>query len=155
MCRRRLLSLSVLAVILSTVGGLQSPFSSDQPLVGLNLTVPNGTSQHGNPRIICAPMTVLGLLPFFAGNFLAHIATVKSSPGETVAVTAFNVLLAFVFPTSGLMRGLNAIARRVLQGKSEIDSACRAGALCVVVRNSSWRPRIGQTLRVKISHMKR
>jgi hypothetical protein len=150
MHRRHLHLWSLLTISLQI---LPSVFALQNPLVEFNLTVPNGTSQHGNPRILCMPMTVVGLLTFLAGNFVAHIATIKSSPGDTLSITIFNMVLAFVFPTSGLMRGLNEIARRVMWGNSEIDSACRAGALCVVVRNSSWRPCIGQTLKVKISYI--
>jgi hypothetical protein len=61
------------------------------------------------------------------------------------------LILALLFPTSGLMRGLNAIARCVKLGESKLDKACRAGALCVVVRNSTWRPRTNDSLQVVLA----
>lgn len=88
---------------------------------------------------------------FFLGNFVAHVATVKSIPGEKLPVTVCNLILALLFPTSGLMRGLNAIARCVRLGETELDKACRAGALCVVVRTSTWRPRTNDSLQVVIA----
>jgi hypothetical protein len=125
--------------------------ASSTPLVSLLIEVPNGTTQHGNPRIICPPTTWATLATFFVGNFVAHIVTVKSIPGERLPVTICNLILALLFPTSGLMRGLNAIARLVRLGESEIDKACRAGALCVVVRNSKWRPRPGDNIQVVLA----
>ncbi|KAL1591328.1 hypothetical protein SLS60_012072 [Paraconiothyrium brasiliense] len=46
------------------------------------------------------------------------------------------------------MRGLNAIVRNFSSswGRDEtsLEKACKAGALCVVVRNANWRPEPGQ-----------
>lgn len=120
-------------------------------LVPFTIEVPNGTTQHGNSRILSPPTTWISIAKFFLGNFVAHIATVKSVPGEKLPVTACNLILAFLFPTSGLMRGLNAIARGARFGKTELDKACRAGALCVVVRNSAWRPRTSDSLQVVLA----
>ncbi|PMD14889.1 hypothetical protein NA56DRAFT_754538 [Hyaloscypha hepaticicola] len=121
------------------------------PLVPFTIEVPNGTTQHGNSRILCPPTTWASMATFVVGNFVAHIATVKSMPGEKLPITVCNLILALLFPTSGLMRGLNAIARCVRLGKSELDKACRAGALCVVVRSSTWRPRTNDSLQVVLA----
>jgi hypothetical protein len=121
-------------------------FARGATLVNETFLVPNGTTQNGDPRILCVPITPIKMAAFFAGNFVAHIVTVKSTPGETAPITIVNSVLALLLPTSGLMRGLNAIARRVQFGISELDKACRAGALCVVVRDSSWKPKAKQTL---------
>jgi hypothetical protein len=125
--------------------------ATSSPPVPFTVELPNGTTQHGNSRILCPPTTLRTMATFFLGNFVAHIVTVKSGPGEKIPVTVCNMILALLFPTSGLMRGLNAIARRVKFGKSELDKACRAGALCVVVRNSLWRPRTNDSLEVVIA----
>jgi hypothetical protein len=125
--------------------------AASTPLVPFTIEVPNGTTQHGNSRILCAPTTWASMATFFVGNFVAHIATVMSIPGEKLPVTVCNLILALLFPTSGLMRGLNAIARCVRLGESELDKACRAGALCVVVRSSTWRPRTNDSLQVVLA----
>ena len=121
------------------------------PLVPLTVEMPNGTTQHGSSRILCPPTNLRTMATFFLGNFVAHIATIKSVPGEKLPVTVCNVTLALLFPTSGLMRGLNAMARGVRFGVTELDKACRAGALCVVVRNSTWRPRTNDSLQVVLA----
>ena len=118
--------------------------------MNLTIQVPPGATQHGDPNILCilGPPWKNGLLviSFLATNYVAHAATVKSTPGEGTAATVCNFFLALCFPTFGLMRALNAIARGARFGGSEIKNACRAGALCMVVRSPDWRPHRGQQL---------
>ena len=81
------------------------------PKTNLTIEVAKGTSLHGSNRTLCYPLTWLSLASFYLGNFGAHIATVQSMPGDKWPLTLFNMMLALFFPTSGLMRGLDAIAR--------------------------------------------
>jgi hypothetical protein len=118
-----------------------------------NLTIEaaEGTSSHGSNRILCYPLTWPSLATFYVGNFGAHIATVQSMPGDKWPLTLFDMVLALFFPTSGRMRGLNAIvrnfsssffARKVVakilrikrwrRDETSLEKACKAGALCVV-----------------------
>lgn len=90
------------------------------------------------------------VLTFLATNFIAHAATVKSTPGEGAVATALNTLLALCFPMFGLLRAINAIARKARFGGSELKNACRAGALCMVVRSPEWRPEPGQEVEAVI-----
>lgn len=128
----------------------------DRTLTNFTILIPNGTTQHGNEHILCLPITVhywpsvSALILFFVANYLAHAATVKSSPGDASLVQACNAFLALMFPMSGLLRALNAIARRTGATLNEIDKACRAGALCMVVREPHWRPQESQELQVGI-----
>ncbi|KAL9070783.1 MAG: hypothetical protein Q9157_005696 [Trypethelium eluteriae] len=127
-----------------------------RPLTTISIQVPNGTTQHDNEHILCLPITksywpsVAGIIVFFATNYLAHAATVKSSPGDDVLVQACNAILALCFPMSGLLRALNAIIRFPVIAKNEVDKACRAGALCMVVRAPHWRPKLGQVLQLGV-----
>jgi hypothetical protein len=109
-------------------------------VVPLSSTCP-ATSSH---------KTIIYIITFFATNYLAHAATVKSTPGDSSLVKAFNILLALLFPASGLVRGLNAIARRAYAGASELDKACKAGALIMVTRDHGWKPLEGQELDVVV-----
>lgn len=59
-------------------------------------------------------------------------------------------MLALFFPVSGLMRAVNAIVRFGRWGSSDLEKACRAGALCMVVRANGWLPSDGQTLDVSV-----
>src|SRR2546423_328016 len=60
------------------------PRSSDAHLTleNITITVPNGTTDHGDPHLLCLPAKWSDIALFFFGNYLAHAATVKSLPGE-------------------------------------------------------------------------
>jgi len=107
-------------------------------LTNLTIQVPPDAILTDNGRVLCVPGSLwkdaLLIITFYATNYLAHAATVKSSPGDTAKVTACNVILAVLYPMSGLMRALKAIFRLARFSKSELDMACKAGALCMVVR---------------------
>ncbi|RAL66525.1 hypothetical protein DID88_006215 [Monilinia fructigena] len=51
---------------------------------------------------------------------------------------------------SGLRRALNAMVRLPILAKNELEKACKAGALCMVVRAPHWRPKLGQKLSVGV-----
>ncbi|KAL2030141.1 hypothetical protein VTO58DRAFT_109334 [Aureobasidium pullulans] len=130
----------------------------DRLLTNITILVPNGTTQHSNERILCLPITpkywpsISAVVVFFAANFLAHAVTVKSSPGDATCVQACNAFLALMFPTSGLLRALNAILRFSRAAQTGLDKACRAGALCMVVRGRHWQPEDLSDLRVGVVH---
>ncbi|EUC40753.1 hypothetical protein COCMIDRAFT_107939, partial [Bipolaris oryzae ATCC 44560] len=119
-------------------------------LKNLTIEVPLSATQHGSSRIFCVRgppwRDTLLVITFFATSYIAHAATVKSTPGEGTVSIAFNTFMALCFPMFGLLRALNAIARGARFGGSELKNACRAGALCMVVRNPEWRPSPGDTL---------
>jgi hypothetical protein len=82
---------------------------------------------------------------FFATNFFAHAVTVKQLPGEELTQCFFAVLAAVFYPYCGLPRGVQSIMRRAIFSRdSELQTAGRAGALCIVVRSRLWKPARGQ-----------
>ena len=131
---------------------------SERLLTNITILVPNGTTQHGNERLLCLPVTsnywpsISAVIVFFAANYLAHAATVKSSPGDGILVQACNAFLALMFPMSGLLRALNAISRYSKSAQTELEKACNAGALCMVVRDRHWRPSASSSLRIGVKH---
>ncbi len=54
-----------------------------------------------------------------------------------------SMLLALILPTSGVIRGLDAIRRHAMIGGSPLQKAKKAGALCEVVRTKDWKPQPG------------
>ncbi|KAF7923236.1 uncharacterized protein EAE98_007941 [Botrytis deweyae] len=128
----------------------------DRLLTNITIKVPNSTTQHGNEHILCLPISknywpsVAAVIIFFATNYLAHAATVKSSPGDDSLLQGCNALLALFFPISGLLRALNAIVRLPILARNELEKACRAGALCMVVRAPHWKPKPGQKFSVGV-----
>ncbi|KAF2156451.1 hypothetical protein K461DRAFT_291365 [Myriangium duriaei CBS 260.36] len=126
------------------------------PLHNLTILVPDGSTQHGNDHILCLPISahywpsVAAVILFFLANYFAHAATVKSSPGDGNLVQCCNAFLALLFPMSGLLRSLNAIVRNLEPAENELDKALKAGALCMVVRERHWRPRMSQEIQVGV-----
>jgi len=72
---------------------------------------------------------------FFLGNYIAHAATVISGPVQDLTSTMTLVILALLFPTMGIVRGLSAIVNLVIFAKTDLQIAARARALCMVVRS--------------------
>ncbi|KAF8242182.1 hypothetical protein K440DRAFT_607770 [Wilcoxina mikolae CBS 423.85] len=112
------------------------PAASAAIPVTTNTTIPlNGATNHGDPNFLCTPATWVDIALFLLVNYGAHAATVKSMPGEKTQDMIFNTLLALCFPYSGIVRGLDAIARCAYFNhlKNELQMAARAGALCHVI----------------------
>lgn len=101
-------------------------------------------SNHGDPNLVCTPSTKVSIVLFLFTNYLAHCATVVSYPGETGRSSGISGVLALFFPASGIIKAMNALIRRPrLFGKNEVETATRAGALVMVVRDEQWKPKAG------------
>ncbi|KAJ7056286.1 hypothetical protein C8F01DRAFT_1087151 [Mycena amicta] len=98
------------------------------------ITVPDGTSNHGDPSLLCTPTHWTSILGFFLGNYIAHAATTLSYPGEEFGDYVQTIVIALLFPTAGVVRGLDAIFRCAILGTSDLMCAARAGALCMLIR---------------------
>ena len=121
-------------------------------LQNITIFAPPGTSNHGDPHLLCTPTRTIDVALFFIGNYVAHAATVKALPGAPVIPAFLDLIFALFFPVSGIIRGLNAIyqsaaLRQVLLKKTSLETAVRAGAVCEVVRTKFWRPQNGDELR--------
>jgi hypothetical protein len=96
--------LLVLSFITATV-------SQDDGLIQFNITAPNGTSNHGNPHLLCVPASQSTVLLFFLGNYFAHAATMLTKPSAS-AFQQFNTIInALLWPASGLTFALTMISR--------------------------------------------
>ena len=108
----------------------------------ITISVPKNFSNHGRDDLFCVPARWYQILIFFAVNYISHAATVKSRPGQMLYRAAGDFLLALAFPFSGVLRAIESFSRFSWPNKNDLVKATRAGALCVVVRNSDWQ-RIG------------
>lgn len=124
-------------------------------IANLTSDVPTG-ELHDGGHVLCihgpAWKTALSIVVFMSTNYIAHAATVKSSPGDGLSASICNMILALFFPMSGFMRAMNTIARHRRWGGSDVENACRAGALCMVVRKSGWKPIRGQRFSAALLH---
>ena len=74
------------------------------------------------------------MLIFFLTNYAAQAASFRILPGAAPLDTAAAMLLSFFFPTSGFLRGVRGILSLARFGKTDLQIAARAGALCTVVK---------------------
>jgi len=70
---------------------------------------------------------------FFLGNYIAHAGTVISVPGQSWLMAVVTTLLALFIPGTGILRGMEAIASKAVWAPTSLQTAARAGALCIVV----------------------
>lgn len=111
------------------------------PLQNITITVPDGTSNHGDPHLLCTPTKATDIAAFFLGNYLAHVASMISLPGEAPIPVFLSMIATLFYPVSGVRRGIEAIKRRaILHRRTPLDTALKAGALAEVVRTSRWKP---------------
>jgi hypothetical protein len=80
---------------------------ASSPLKNITLAVPDGTSTHGEPNLLCTPTQWTDIIFFFLGNYVAHAATAITLPGERWQVAVATAAGALFFPTSGVFRGEN------------------------------------------------
>lgn len=137
---------------------------SAAPLRNITITVPEATSNHGDPRLLCTPTTATDVAVFFLGNYFAHLGTIILLPGEAPLAVFFSMLSTLFYPVSGVRRGIEAIRKHAkfrkqtpeerqertllrtvitagLKTRTAFETALRAGALCEVVRTPDWKPR--------------
>jgi hypothetical protein len=117
------------------------------PAVNITFTLPEGTSNHGNPNLLCTPTSWTDVIVFFLGNYAAHAATIYSFFYETKWDKRFNALRALFIPAFGFQRAIFLIMSFAILGKSDLEVATRSGVLVMLVRASNWRPLEGDSLR--------
>lgn len=101
---------------------------------------------HGDPDLICTAGWT-SILTFYLANYIAHCATVKPYPAETLIEFSVAVVLALFFPSSGVIRALDSIFRHSRISKyDDLQRAARAGALCMVCRSYDWIPQAGNRI---------
>ncbi|KAF4629698.1 hypothetical protein G7Y89_g8442 [Cudoniella acicularis] len=115
--------------LLALAMAVASPLASAQP--------PNSTSalfSNNNPNVICRPAKWTDIVVFYLGNYIAHAATTLSLPGQSPLAVVFSIAAALFFPVSGVFRGFRAIYTLAIFAETELQTAARAGALCMVVK---------------------
>ncbi|KAF2878023.1 hypothetical protein BDV95DRAFT_480397, partial [Massariosphaeria phaeospora] len=109
-------------------------------LKNITLALPEGTSDHGTPGILCTPTKWTDLVSFYILNYVAHAATVLTRPGERSADFAVTVVGCLLLPALGLYRGIEAIlSGAVFVKNDDMRKAARSGALCMSVDEPSDR----------------
>ena len=116
-----------------------APYTGPE-LHNVSISLPENSRYNATQHLLCTPSSWKSIAPFFLANYFAHVATVRTIPGEPIIQVLAMMLSALFFPASGLARGLDAIFQSAKRGRSPLEVACKAGALCVVVRMPEWTP---------------
>lgn len=94
----------------------------------VNITLTGEYSNHGDPHLLCSIGNWTSIALFVLINYLAHCTTVKSYPGDSKINSGIAVVFALFFPSSGVVRAVNAIIRRSrLINGDELTKVARAG----------------------------
>jgi len=109
--------------------------------MNITITVPEGTTNHGDPGLLCTPAQWHDYLAFFFGNYVAHAATIVPVPGQSMSYSFFSILMALLLPGSAIVRSVTVIIRRpAIERKNPLMCAARAGALCIVLKRPPKSP---------------
>ncbi|RYP64374.1 hypothetical protein DL771_008768 [Monosporascus sp. 5C6A] len=107
--------------------------------MNFTVEVPEGTTHHGDPQLICKPPNWKDYVAFYALNYLIHAATIPSVPGETKGEIVFAVLNALFIPGFGVLRALRRLMLRPgFRRTKPLECANAAGALCMVVSDQGF-----------------
>lgn len=121
-------------------------------LQNITVSVPEGTTNHGDPRLLCFPTKSWDIILFFLGNYVAHAATIIAQPGQTLIMNLVARLSAFFVPFAGIPGGLWYIYCAAWREKIPLQKAHTSAALCEVVRALEWRPKDGDIIQdLKVS----
>ena len=139
-------SRALLHITLSTLCFLW--VATSRPTQNITIEVPKGTTNHGETNSYCTPTTWIDIASFLLFNYIAHGATVVSYPGELASEKLLSVVFAISSPAFGVIRAFNFIIRHpLLTAENDLEVAARSGALCMLVRSSTWKPQKGDNIR--------
>ncbi|KAM7203282.1 hypothetical protein V8F33_002273 [Rhypophila sp. PSN 637] len=108
-------------------------------MVNFTISLPNGTTNHGNPKLVCTPATMQDLFVFYVTNYFIHAATLPTGPGESKEETLFAILNALFIPGFGVLRAIRRLVMypSLRRGLSPVDRACASGALCMILHKNT------------------
>jgi hypothetical protein len=96
-----------------------------------------GYWHHGDCKLLCRTPSWQDIIIFYLGNYVAHTATVMSTPGQSIWVSISTAAYVLVFPGAGIYRAIQAITSGAIFAPTELQQAARAGAIYMVVRDGN------------------
>jgi hypothetical protein len=103
--------------------------------MNFTISVPVGTTNHGNPQLLCLPAAWTDIVTFLVTNYFAHAASVLPEPGAGFWRTIALIFAALILPISGIVRAVSAIWRHAaFETKNPVKRAARSRALAMVMR---------------------
>lgn len=85
-------------------------------------------------KVLCKPAKWTNFLIFYAGNYLTHVATLRSVPGQGTREGIVMMIYALIFPTIGLVTAVKAITSLAIFEKSPLRAAAKTEAFYMVIK---------------------
>jgi len=105
------------------------------------ITIPDGSSNHGTPNLLCVPPTWFDYIIFFVSNYLVHAATIISPPGATLVEVCFISANALFIPSSGALSAVRRLLKHAAWSRTtDVYRAAKAVALCMVIKREYLPP---------------
>lgn len=82
--------------------------------------------------LICRETRWTDLAVFYLGNYVAHVATRKSLPGEIPSSSSYQSIVVLLFPVYGMFQALELMSRFSTFAPTALQKAARAQALLMV-----------------------
>jgi hypothetical protein len=102
------------------------------------------------PReLICTTATWGSVISFLFLNYVAHVLTIKTFPGDKTMARLGWTAAALLVPYSGVTRAADAISHGrfpYFSKKTDLEYAVRVGALCAVARTAGWVPEANENI---------
>lgn len=118
--------------------------------MNFTISVPSGTTNHGNPQLLCFPAAWTDIVIFLVTNYFAHAASVLPEPGADSRRTIAFIFAALILPISGIVRAVSAIWRHAaFETKNPVKQAARSRALAMVMRVPNSGPYQGAVRTVR------
>jgi len=109
--------------------------------MNFTITVPPGTTNHGNPRLLCIPPKWYNYVVFYFTNYFAHAATIITFLRQGFTETFITMLLALLLPSNAVRRASENILRCArIYRKDPLKQAAHVGGLCMVVKEAKMNP---------------
>jgi hypothetical protein len=120
------------------VGSILSPLASASLKAPITCTISslaNNATLAENCEVLCQGAKWTDVAVFYIGNYFAHIATIRSLPGQSGLEGIQITIFALLFPLVGLAAALRAILSLAVFEKTPLRTAAKAGALYMVIED--------------------
>ncbi|KAE8442734.1 hypothetical protein EG329_002874 [Mollisiaceae sp. DMI_Dod_QoI] len=98
-------------------------------MLNFTIPVPDGTTNHGNPNLLCLPPQWTDYVLFYIGNYFAHAATIMLEPGNSAVINLLRCTYALAFPLIGIVRAVDVLILRPGFARGPLEKAARSRAL--------------------------
>lgn len=109
--------------------------SITKPIICTFSSASQNTTLAQSCEVLCKPAKWIDLAVFYIGNYIAHVATLRTAPGQGAFEGLAMMIYTLLFPSIGLGEGIRAIISLASLERTPLRAAAKAGALYMVVKD--------------------